>query len=143
MPTATESDAAALFRFACKVCQRKGFTVNDPEYGSAINLAVWRGMETYKDDGPASLRTYCTVIAIRECFRLRRQLDKWKPVRESPLLSRPTRTTPVSELDFETLSFAARHGRTRAAKLLGMQLPAFTRLLRRIAEKVEQKDWPD
>lgn len=117
-----------LISIALKVCKRRGFPVDsDPEYESAVNMAVWRAAEKYTEGG-MPIENLATLYAIRACLEVGRLLKRW--ARDDAagagrgLVGSPT-PTPIPINDFEVLSFASAHGKTRAARLLGMRYDSF------------------
>ena len=115
-----------LISIATKACKFKGFPVSDPEFGSAINEAVWRA--TLREDDKMPIENLATLYAIRACIDVTRMLKRW--ARDDAAgagrgaCSSPT-PTPIPINDFEVLSFGAAHGKTRAARLLGMRYDSF------------------
>ena len=124
-----ETDAArSMFAVARKACINAGFRADDPEYGSAINEAVLRAMQKWeaREQGGCSPESLAAVYAIRECRDVRRMMDDWRRQDEAGAARRRESVaglpveTPIPMTDVEVLSFVARHGRKRAARLLCM-----------------------
>lgn len=127
-----------LFRQALARCRRKGYRIRDPEYASAINWAVYRAMQAWREDMGASLKTLALMIALRECAKVRRaEICRERKEREAARPERrPPVPTPIPLSDYEVLSFVAAHGRTRAARMLGMHYYKLCELLADISRRI-------
>lgn len=106
-------------------CFRRGYPINDPEYGSAIGLAVWRAAQRWEPGKGCKPTTLAAVYGLQICHTLKRKLDRHSR-RSEELNERELRQrwqpvpTPIPLTDSELLGFTALHGITRAAKLLMM-----------------------
>lgn len=135
----SQEEADRLTEMATAVCRRK-FQVRDIEYQSAINLGIAKAILNQHRYQQRSLSSLACLFAIRECYRIRKTIEHWqrqdmaavdRGVHEKPI------PTPVPLLDFELLSFVARHGRTRAARMLGINVPKINDLLHDVARRLD------
>lgn len=129
-----------FFKIALKVCGSHGYPIHDIEYESAVNLGVATALKIH-DPTKGDLCTLCCLLARRECSRTRIAMSKW--VKQDAAgagrgYCEKAIPTPIPLFDFETLSFVARHGRTRAARMLGLHVPKINELLTDIARRMNQ-----
>ena len=126
-----------LLGIVTTICQRYGYPVSEIEYESAINSAVADAIHRYGDRQPSTI--YCRC-ALQECAKVKLMFSDWSKQDaagagrgrcESPV------QTPIKLFSFETLSFVARHGRTRAARMLGLSVPKINELLSDIAREMD------
>lgn len=128
-----------LFKFAQAVCRRKNFPADDPEFASAINYGLLKAMQAYVVDGPRTLKSLVALFALRNCAKTVNRLNLWERQnlagaergRRSPPVE-----TPIPLTDYEVLCFVARHGRKRAALLLGWDHKKLRKLLDEIVLRV-------
>ena len=135
-----KTEYAKLFKTASTVCRKAGYPVTDSEYQSAINFAIGKAISNHSKSSGRDLSSWCCLLAIHECRDTSRTLADWvKQDRvgagrgrcESPV------STPIKLFSFEILSFCARHGRTRAARMLNMTVPKINELLTDITREMD------
>src|SRR5271166_4205216 len=138
LSAASAPDYPTLIRTARSVCRRAGYPVNsDPEYDSAINLAVCLAVAKWKP-GERSLSTTACFFALCKCEQASRTIARWRRQdragasrpqgreRGSALLPEPV---VIPLLDRQVLEFVASYGRSRSARLLCMSTEALNRLI--------------
>ena len=131
-----------LFRYAAAVCRKRGFQDTDPEFASAINYGLYKALKVYDPDGPRKLKNLVVIFALRNCEKAANTLSLWhrqdRAGAERGGRSSPTEP-PVDLTDFEVLCFVARHGRKRAALLLGWDHKKLRKLLDEIVLRVRNR----
>lgn len=140
---------ARMLNAARGVCMRKGYPVDDPEYGSAVGWGVFKAIEDHRDDGGQTAESYGCLLAIRECEnvrRLRERNGKCDRAGASRGIGAPPVPTPISLTDFEILSFVAARGKSQACRLLygnigGFAYKKFCAKLDEIAMRVKAEPW--
>lgn len=136
-----KEDPKSLYLATRRFCLRRGIPASDPEYASAINWAVFKAMSTFKPKEGRKLINWCIHIALHECIRVHDLHRRWysddlKSIDRG--LGLPPTTPPIPLTDFEFLSFVACHGKTRAAKLLGMNFLRVDLVLSEIALRIRE-----
>lgn len=130
-------DFSELIDTATAVCRKAGYPVKDIEYESAINSAVGEIIVTYGDDRPSTL--YCSA-ALHECLKVKLMFTSWAKQDAAGAgrgaCSAPV-ATPIRLSAFEVLSFFAKHGRTRGARMLRMTVPKVNELLHDVAREID------
>ena len=126
-----------LLETVTTVCFRAGYPIREIEYESAINSAVGEAITAYGPDQPSTI--YCTV-ALHECLKVKEMFVKWSKQDAAGagrgLCEQPV-PTPIPLLSFEILSFVARHGRTRAARMLGLSRPRINEMIDDISREMD------
>lgn len=120
-----------LLQTATRVCQRAGYPIEDDQYQSEIALGVSIALNTF-DHQRARMSTWCCRLALNQCAAYARQLTEQRMGDEAGAkrgICMPPVTTPIRLTDFNILSFVACHGKTRAARLLGMRYRKLIELL--------------
>ena len=143
----TNADVARLMCVARAVCRRRGFPVDDPEYGSAVGWGVFKA--TQHPEGGMSLMSFASLLAFRECENVRRAHDRdarCDRAGASRGIGAPPVRMIVSLADFEVLSFVAAHGKSAAARMLygnagGTAYRHLCKLLDKIALRVRAEPW--
>ena len=136
--SAVQVDPTQLFKVAIWVCRQAGYPVDgDPEYESAVNLAVLKAIQTFKPPNPKPTM-YAAMLALRECAKAALLISEWHKQDEAGASRERGQATPIplDLTDFELLSFVARHGRSRAAKLLTMPPAALRDRLDEVALRI-------
>lgn len=117
----TEKDMLDL---ACGCCRKAGYPTHDDEYYSAINFAVAKAVAKYPSSELETSTLACT-IALHECEQLRIRLANLKRGDEAGAkrgwFQTPAEAPPIPMADLDLLLFVAAHGKTKAARLLGMR----------------------
>lgn len=126
----TEEDLLAV---AVGCCRNAGYTITkDDEYYSAVNLAVALAIRKYDPSLEVSLATLVCKIALDECAELTWRNDCLRRGDEAGakrgLYEAPTEP-PIPLPDFDLLLFVSAHGKTKAARLLGMRYYKLMQLL--------------
>lgn len=150
--TMAVADYQAFVARIARTCERLGYDVTaDPEFASAVNLGVFTAMKRFTPGGPRSLRSLCTLFAVRFCEKVRLAFGVWQKQDQAGACQRseryygPTVQTPIPLTDFELLSFVAAHGRKRAARLLALRPEKLRLLLAEIELRVKagRSDWEE
>lgn len=142
-PLKGQETPAALYAGTRKYCKNIGIPVNDPEYDSAINWAVYKALTSHDPNilNGRSLFSLCIVYALRNCSRTRRnlatqrRLDEQSSQRGTDL---PPTPLPLPLSDFELLCFVAKWGKLKASKLLGMNYLKLRSRLDEVALRVQE-----
>lgn len=122
-----------LIDIASGACHKAGYRMHDDEYRSAVNFAVaitrkkWRAATEL-----SKVSTYCCRVALKLCalaHKRRKSLRRGDEAGAKRGEWMPPVETPIPLPDFELLSFVAAHGKTKAAKLLGMKYYKLQELL--------------
>lgn len=118
-------DPTQLFKVALWVCRHAGYPVDsDPEYESAVNYAVLKAIKYFRPmpDGSGNPLSYAAMLALQECNAVNEIMADWQRQDEAGAARERGQATPIPLplTDFELLSFVARHGRQRAARLLAI-----------------------
>lgn len=130
-------DDAQILRAATSVCRRKGYPVDDPDFGSAVGWGVFKALSGHKHNRGRTLTSYAVLLALRECESVRRQHEK--QARRDRAAARPDsiedgEPSPLSEADWEIMRFVAKHG-DDAARRLGMSQERLDEVVWEMAER--------
>lgn len=135
-----KKEFSKLFAAASQVCRQAHYPVNDSEYQSAINFAIAKAFNTHNTERGRSLSSWCCILAIQECRRVSLMFSDWK-LQDATGAGRGACSAPVSTpirlSAFEVLSFVARHGRTRSARMLRLTVPKINELLHDVAREID------
>jgi len=142
--TWTQRELRSVFSAAAKTCFQKGYPVDDVEYDSAINLAVCMALRDWKPKGGRSLQSLATLYALRNCRDVEAEHKRWRRQDEAGAcrgneVSYMREDLPVRLEDFDFLSFVAHHGRTQAAKLLGIHYYRLRDMLDEVALRLKNR----
>lgn len=141
-PIQGNSDPGALFCAVRRFLVRIGIDPvrHDPEYSSAINFGVLMAVRTWHPDGGRTMLSLAVRLSIREIKKLERHLATWR--RSARLTRRGTGAAPtplpLPLSDRELLCFVARHGKTKAARLLGIDPKTLNNRLDEVANRVRE-----
>ena len=117
----SQEDAKFLTKMAVAVCRKK-FPLGDIEFESAVNLGIARAILNQHRYPDLLLSSLACLFAVRECHRTTRIIKHWQrqdqAAADRGYFEKPI-PTPVDLDSFEILCFVARHGRTKAARMLG------------------------
>src|SRR5271166_1943391 len=75
--TSNPAHVRKLFAGARRFCRRAGFPVNDPEYGSAINMGVWDAMKRWKPNKGPNMLSFACRCASDRCKNVKRIFHFW------------------------------------------------------------------
>lgn len=136
-------DVRRMLRTATAVCWRRGYQVDDPEYGSAINEAVAEAAVAWSPAMNCNPPTMATRLALKACAKIARaerrraaiETEAAKPEVAPPP---PVEYPSLNRVDRELLAFVARWGHMSAARQLGMSPAVLAERLDMIQVKMRQ-----
>lgn len=130
------TDIDDLLQMATTVCQKAGYPTHDDQYQSEIALGVAVALNTADQRRTVKLSTWCCRIAVNQCACYAKQASEQRKGDEAGakrgICMTPVRP-PIPLPDFNLLNFVACHGKTRAAKLLGMRYYRLVEMLDDVA----------
>lgn len=143
----TQKDLVALYRAAYTVCS-KYYNTTDPDYESAINHGVYLALKRHDPDRPKrrTLENLAVLYALQRCEKVESQHHQWWKQDQAGALRGKETSTMKEDLsdpplsDFEFLSFVAAHGRTKAAKLLGMRRTKVISILDEVVFRLKNRE---